>query len=82
MDVLLTKDADKYYHTLRQSDQKKVDKKIDLLKSQPTSGKKLGGEFEGLRSLKSWPYRIFYYTDDKRKAIIITSILHRQGAYK
>ena len=82
MDVLLTKEANKQYSKLVKADKIKIDKKILLLFSDSSAGKKLSGEFTGKYSLKAWPYRIIYIIDERKKAIWILSIIHRQGAYK
>ncbi|KKS47709.1 MAG: hypothetical protein UV09_C0003G0054 [Candidatus Gottesmanbacteria bacterium GW2011_GWA2_42_18] len=42
-------------------------------------GKPLKGELEGLRSLRSWPYRNVY--EIKGKKIIIISVAHRPSVY-
>ena len=59
---------------------RKVFKKIQILKEAPFAGKTLSGEFEGMRSVRAWPYRIIY--EIKKDSIIIYSIRHRQGSYK
>ena len=55
---------------------------IQKLKNNPHAGKKLKGEFKGLRSLKVWPYRIIYRYLSKDKLIYINVIQHRQRVYK
>lgn len=82
MKVILSKKADENLKSLLQSEQKKITKKLLLLVSNPFAGKKLGGEYFGTWSLKVWPYRIIYRIDKMNKAVLIGSILHRQGAYK
>jgi mRNA-degrading endonuclease RelE of RelBE toxin-antitoxin system len=82
MDVLLTKEAQKQYNKLIKTDKIKIDKKILLLFSDSSAGKKLSGEFKGKCSLKAWPYRIIYIVEESKKAIWILSIIHRQGAYE
>ncbi len=82
MNVYLSQNAKKQHHGLPKIQQKKIKKKLELLATDPTSGKKLGGEFAGQRSLKAWPYRILYLIDKKDNAVYVISILHRQGAYK
>lgn len=80
--VFFTKEATKHYTLLKQSDQNKIAKKLFLLKGNPLLGKKLSGELFRIRSLKAWPYRIIYYIDTLKQEVWVTSILHRQGAYK
>lgn len=62
------------------SEKKKVVRKLELLSEDPQAGKKLKGEFEGLYSLRAWPYRIIY-KPTKTKLTIYT-VTHRQSAYK
>lgn len=60
--------------------QKRITKKIFLLAENPFIGKKLQGEFENMRSVRVWPYRIIYRI--KSSEILIYTIKHRQGVYK
>ncbi|MBI5913592.1 type II toxin-antitoxin system RelE/ParE family toxin [Candidatus Azambacteria bacterium] len=52
------------------------------LEEAPFSGKKLKGEFNGLYSIRVWPYRIIYATYKKELLILVIRISHRQKAYK
>ena len=67
---------------LPKSERIKIIKKIHLLKENPYIGKKLMGIFEGLRSLKAWPYRIIYRYSLRDKLLFINTIEHRQEVYK
>ena len=60
----------------------KILKTIEKLKNDPYAGKKLKGEFEGLRSLKVWPYRIIYRFLPQEKLLFINLVQHRQRVYK
>jgi addiction module toxin, RelE/StbE family len=71
--------AVKQLKKLNNTNRKKVIRKLELLSRNPLSGKMLKGEFQGLRSLRAWPYRIIY--ESKGKSLIILSITHRQSAY-
>jgi len=82
MNLFLTREAEKQYKKLTQSDKEKIDKKIILLEKEPFSGKKLSGEYKETMSLKAWPYRMIYIINERKNKIWIVSILHRQGAYK
>lgn len=77
MSVFLTREAQKQYKKLTQSDKGKIDKKIILLKNEPFIGKKLSGKYKETRSLKVWPYRIVYFINERKKEIWIVLILHR-----
>lgn len=65
---------------LPHSEKKKVIRKLELLTTDPQAGKSLKGEFEGLYSLRAWPYRIIY--EITKTTIIVYSVGHRQGVYK
>jgi mRNA-degrading endonuclease RelE of RelBE toxin-antitoxin system len=80
--VIITPQATKQFKHLPKVEQIKIKKKPAALEDNLLSGKKLSGELAELRSLRAWPYRIIYYTDQKKQNIFITSILHHQGAYK
>ena len=81
MRVILSKEAQKNYDRLPKSSQTKIKKKLTALQQNPLLGKKLGGELEGDRSLRAWPYRIVYSIDKNKNGITVSTILHRQGAY-
>lgn len=78
--VLLSQKAEKDFARLPQKEKRKIVKKLELLQSEPLSGKLLGGKLKGLWSLRAWPYRIIY--EFHHQKIIILRILHRQKAYK
>lgn len=82
MNVVYSDTARKQLKKLPKSEQIKVLKKIEILKVDPHSGKKLKGIFAGLRSLKAWPYRIIYQYSDKDQTLFINVIEHRQQVYK
>jgi len=82
MQVVITPSAQKDFKRLPQREKEKIKKKLSLLENNPLGGKKLSGELAQLRSLRSWPYRILYYINHEQKTLYITSIVHRQGAYK
>lgn len=80
--VVITSEASKQYKHLPTQEQIRIKKKLTLLEQDPLVGKKLSGELLGLRSLRAWPYRIIYTTDESGLNVTIKSIIHRQGAYK
>lgn len=82
MQIILAKDAKKDFKRLPKSEQSKVRKKLLTLNSNPYAGKKLSGELEGLRSLRAWPYRIIYKINALEHQTEVSSIIHRQEAYK
>ncbi len=55
------------------------------LKENPFFGtniKKLKGEFEGYYRYRIGNYRLFYLIEHEKVIVVITSIKHRQNAYK
>ena len=82
MKVEYSDTAQKQLKKLPRNKQIKVLEKIEKLKNDPYAGKNLKGEFEGLRSLKVWPYRIIYRYLSQDKLLFINVIQHRQKVYK
>lgn len=80
--VVITSEANKQYKHLPSQEQIKIKKKLTLLEQDPLAGKQLSGELSGLRSLRTWPYRIIYTVDESSLSVTIKSIIHRQGAYR
>lgn len=74
MQVILANDAKKQYNHLPQSDKKKVKKKLFSLEENPLSGKKLSGELAIYRSLRTWPYRVIYIINGKKKRVEVSDI--------
>ena len=55
------------------------------LKKNPFYGtniKKLKGEYEGVYKYRLGNYRLFYVVDNEKVIVIVTTISHRQNAYK
>ena len=55
---------------------------IKELEHDANLGKPLSGKFQGLRSIRVWPYRIIYEVYEQKLIILIVEIAHRQGVYK
>jgi addiction module RelE/StbE family toxin len=79
--VILSRKAESDLDNLPKKDQKKVVKKIRSLEEEPFLGKQLVGKLKGLRSLRTWPYRIIYEFQ-KPSRVIILKIIHRKDAYR
>ncbi len=80
MEIIYTSKAEKQLTKIPQRELKKIFLKIEKLSNEPDAGKMLKGEFEGLFSLRAWPYRIIYKME--KGQIIIFSVSHRQSVYK
>ena len=74
--------AQKHLASLPRKDQKRVVAAFDVLRENPTAGKKLEGKFLGLRSLRVWPYRILYAVDHRIITVTVVKVDHRKDAYK
>lgn len=82
MKVILMPLAAKKYKRIGTKDRPKIDRKIDLLATNPFIGKALQGEYKGEYSLRAWPLRIIYTFDADRKLIQILDIDYRGRVYK
>ena len=80
--VTITPKARKQLSRLPKDKQFQIDRKIPFLRDNPLLGKMLEGELAGYRSVRVWPYRIIYSINKVRQQVEVSSILHRQGAYK
>lgn len=79
-EVILTKKAQKNLNKLSEKDQKRVKQKLLRLEKNPNGEKKLGGDLEGLYSIRIWPYRGIYWIENKK--VWVVKIQHRQGVYR
>lgn len=82
MEIVYKNEAIKNLKILTSSDKQKAKKKIESLQGSPLEGKKLKGEFSGLRSIRAWPLRIIYSFDPRAKIITIITVDFRGNVYK
>ena len=61
---------------------RRVDKHLRILESQPYSGKRLRGEFEGCYSLRMGDYRIIYMVEETVKRVVLLTVAHRRRVYE
>jgi len=59
----------------------KIIEALVVIGDNPQLGKKLTGEYKGLRSFRVWPYRIIYSVDHGQLLVLVIKIGHRQGVY-
>ncbi len=78
--VIITDKAVKDLRKIPQREQKKIQKKLGILKEDIFSGKKLERDLKNYYSLRVWPYRIIYEIISGE--VWVVKIQHRQGAYK
>lgn len=74
--------AEKDLAKIKNRDKIRISLSLRGLQENPFAGKKLKGEFDGLHSIRAWPYRVIYAIYKKELLILIIRIGHRQGAYK
>lgn len=74
--------AVKSIEKLSKKDKQKVAAVLESLTSNPFSGKKLMGEFEGFYSVRVWPYRIIYTVIKKELVVLVVDVAHRREAYR
>jgi len=82
MRIFYKSEAVKNLKNLAPAEKRKAKRKIEALLFNPLAGKKLKGEFSGLRSIKAWPLRIIYFFDSKLQTIIIITVDYRGCVYK
>lgn len=82
MQILYRSEAVKNLKRLNPLEKQKAKKKMEILTSDPLSGKKLKGELSKLRSLRSWPLRIIYTFEPKSQTITIITVDFRGNVYK
>jgi mRNA-degrading endonuclease RelE of RelBE toxin-antitoxin system len=80
--TVLTKTARKELETVDQRYRGRIVAGIESLRRDPYQGKVLGGKYEGLYSMRIWPYRILYKVKSRQLIIYVIGVRHRQGAYR
>jgi mRNA interferase RelE/StbE len=73
-----TRRFEKDFRKLASDLKQRIDKQVRLLETQPYSGKRLRGEFEGSFSLRLGDYRVVYWIDESTKRIILLTVAHRR----
>ncbi|EKD79805.1 MAG: hypothetical protein ACD_40C00291G0002 [uncultured bacterium] len=82
MEIQFRLSAAKQIKTIGAKDQKKVERKIHSLLSDPLEGKLLQGQLKGYRCVRAWPLRIIYTYNQKEKIITIETVDYRGDIYK
>lgn len=82
--IELTHIALKNLEDIPKSDLKKIQKKIDVLATDPRPRKmeKLSGSDDNLYRVRSGDYRVIYRIFDKKLLILIVNIGHRREVYR
>lgn len=61
---------------------KRLIEAIDKLKTNPTAGSVLKGEFSGLRRIRIGDYRIVYEVQNEQLVILVIRVAHRREIHK
>ncbi len=77
-----TRNFEKDFRKLAPDLKRRVDQHLKGLESQPYSGKRLRGEFEGCYSLRMGDYRIIYAIDENLKRVVLLTVAHRRRVYE
>lgn len=67
---------------LREQYRQRAIQVLEVIESNPFSGKKLHGKRQDQYSVRVWPYRVVYKIYKSRRLIIVIEFDHRGGAYK
>ena len=78
--IIITDKAIKDLRKIPRREQKKIKKKLFLLKENIFSGKKLAKDLKNYYSLRAWPYRIIY--EIIKGDVWVVKVQHRQGVYR
>ena len=60
----------------------RVDQQVKILETQPYSGKRQRGEFEGSYSFRIGDYRVIYWVDEPEKRIVLLTVAHTRTVYE
>ena len=74
--VEIRNDAKKNLKTIPMLWRDRIEKAIDVLRSNPFYGEKMSGELKDRRKIRIWPYRIIYRLFEKEKIIYVERIDH------
>jgi mRNA interferase RelE/StbE len=80
--VKIKESALKALARIPKADRKRLVEAIDRLKTDPSAGGTLKGEFSGLRRLRIGRYRIVYEVVHTELLVLVVRIAHRSAAYR
>lgn len=78
----ITKKAEKQFAGLPHVIQKRIVEAFDILTTNPYSGKKLRGKYEGFYRLTVGDFRLLYTIENERVTVVVIKIVDRKDAYK
>lgn len=80
--IEIPKRVQKELERLPRKFQERIVAKLHMLATDPSLGKRLQGEFEGLYTVRVWPYRIIYEIKRKELVVLVLKVAHRKSVYQ
>lgn len=80
--IEIPKRVQKELERLPRKFQERIVAKLYMLAADPSLGKRLQGEFEGLYTVRFWPYRIVYEIKRKELVVLVLKVAHRKSVYR
>jgi mRNA interferase RelE/StbE len=80
--VSIKQSAVKALESIARDDRLRIIEAIDQLKTNPTAGGVLKGEFSGLRRIRIGCYRVVYEVQDQQLVVLVVRIGHRREVYR
>ncbi len=80
--VNIKQSAVKALEKINRGDRLRIVDAIEQLKSNPTAGSVLKGEFTGLRRIRLGNYRVVYEVQERQLVVLVIRIGHRREVYR
>ena len=80
--VSIKQSAAKALEKMAWEDQQRIIAGIEQLKTNPSAGGALKGEFSGLRRIRVGAYRVIYEVQDQKMVVLVIRIGHRREVYR
>ena len=80
--VSIKQSAAKQLEKLAGDDQQRIIAAIEQLKTYPSAGSVLKGEFSGLRRIRVGAYRVVYEVQNQQLVVLVIRIGHRREVYR
>ena len=81
-EIIFRTPAEKFLKKLDKNIQRKILKKISILRENPRIGKPLSGDLAGLWRLRCEKYRIIYEIKNQELIVFVLTIGHRKNIYE
>lgn len=80
--VSIKQSAAKTLEKIAWEDRQRIIAGIEQLKTNPSAGSVLKGEFSGLRRLRVGAYRVVYEVQNQQLVVLVIRIGHRREVYR